>query len=149
MHQINTRNLFVNNPLYDLSSRLINDEKNTMQQTLPKFTDFKLIGNIKKDKKNDYLNLRKFWLLSDEAICNILSFSFNFFQEIIKSNIYIAKKVYLALSNKFSHLVHIFRHKYNDYLELEEFVFRPNVVKRHRTKKPSITYIILTKIMFL
>lgn len=140
MHQINTRNLFVNNPVYDLSSRLINDEKANQPQMVKYIKNLKLIDNIKKDGKNNYLNIKKFWLLNDDCICNILSFSFQYFQEMIKSNMYLAKKLYLTLNNKFAHVIHIFREKYKEYLELEEFLFRPGVVKKHRTKKPSKKY---------
>jgi len=137
MHQINTRNLFINNPVYDLSSRLINDEKSNQHQMVRHFEELKFIENIKKDKKNNYLSIRKLWLLNDDCICNILSFSFPYFQEMIKSNIFIAKKLYLSLCNKFSHVIFSFREKFSQYLELEEFLFRPGIVKKHRARKPS------------
>lgn len=141
MHQINTRNLFVNNPVYDLSSRLINDEKANQPQVVRNLNELKFIDKIKKDGKNNYLNIKKLWLLNDDCICNILAFSFQFFQEMVKSNAYLAKKLYLTLSNKFSHVIYSFREKFKEYLELEEFLFRPGVVKKHRAKKPSNIFI--------
>ena len=137
MHQINTRNLFTNNPVYDLSSRLINDEKANQPQVMSNNHDLKFIENIKKDGKNNYLSIKKFCLLNDDCICNILSFSFQFFQEMVISNAYLAKKLYLTLSNKFSHVIYSFREKFKEFLELEEFLFRPGVVKKHRARKPS------------
>ncbi len=141
MNQINTRNLFVNNPAYDLSSRLINDEKANQPQVVRNIQDLKFISRIKKDGKNSYLSIKKFCHLNDDCISKILSFSFQFFEEIVKSNAYLAKKIYLTLSNKFSHVIHSFREKFNEYLELEEFLFRPGNVKKHRIKKPSKTFI--------
>ena len=71
-----------------------------------------------------------------------MSFSFCYFEEIIKSNIYIAKKIYLALSNKFSHVIYSFRELTKEILELEEFSFKPVIFKKHRIKKPSkISYL--------
>ena len=101
-----------------------------------------IVKRIKKDGKNNYLSIKKFWLLNDDCIWNILSFSFQFFQEMIRSNAYLAKKIYLTLNNKFSHVIYSFREKFNEFLELEEFLFRPGVVKKHRATKPSnICYI--------
>jgi hypothetical protein len=56
---------------------------------------------------------------------------------MVKSNVYLAKKIYLTLSNKFSNVIYSFREKFKEHLELEEFLFRPGVVKKHRAKKPS------------
>ena len=137
MHQINNRNLFLNNPDYDLSSRLINDEKANQQQVVRNLQNLKFIEVIKKEKNNNYLSIKKLWMLNDDCISIILSFSFQFFQEMVRSNAYLAKKLYLSLSNKFSHVIYSFREKFSEYLELEEFLFRPGVVKKHRAKKPS------------
>ena len=137
MHQINNRNLFLNNPDYDLSSRLINDEKANQQQVVRILQNLKFIEVIKKEKNNNYLSIKKLWMLNDDCISIILSFSFQFFQEMVRSNAYLAKKLYLSLSNKFSHVIYSFREKFSEYLELEEFLFRPGVVKKHRAKKPS------------
>jgi hypothetical protein len=137
MHQINNRNLFLNNPVYDLSSRLINDEKANQQQVVRNLQNLKFIEVIKKEKNNNYLSIKKLWMLNDDCISIILSFSFQFFQEMVRSNAYLAKKLYLSLSNKFSHVIYSFREKFSEYLELEEFLFCPGVVKKHRAKKPS------------
>lgn len=152
MHQINNRNLFINNPVYDLSSRLINDEKSIQPQIIRNLKDLKLIEVIKKDGKNNYLSMKKFWMLDNFSICNILSFSFQFFQEMVGSNPFLAKKLYLAMNNSFSHVIKSFREKFSQYLELEEFLFRPGVVKKHRAKKPSkrnflMNYKIIVKIL--
>ncbi len=149
MHQINTRSLFVNNPVCDLSSRLVNDEKAQKPQLVKYTKNLKFIDNIKKNRKNNYLSIKKFWQLNDECICNILSFSFQFFQEMIKSNIYLAKKLYLMLNNNYCQVIHVFREKYKEYLELEEFIFRPVVIKKHRTKKPSINIFTICKLLIL
>jgi len=137
MHQINNRNLFLNNPDYDLSSRLINDEKANQQQVVRILQNLKFIEVIKKKKNNNYLIIKNFCILYVYFIFIILSFSFQFFQEMVRSNAYLAKKLYLSLSNKFSHVIYSFREKFSEYLELEEFLFRPGVVKKHRAKKPS------------
>lgn len=142
MHQINSRNVFNNNPYYDLSSRLINDEKNCSPNFLyMKKKEIKSLDVLKKIKKpvdvGEFINFRKFLTLNDESILNILGFSFPFFSEIMKSNKHISRKFHLALNNKYANLIFLCRENFMEHLELEEFIFLPSVYKRHRVAKPS------------
>jgi hypothetical protein len=150
LYQINNRKLFDNNPNYDLSSRLINDEINNIpnnnhlmvgnQKEIKSFDVLKLKSEKTKNyynEKKQYLNFKKFLFLNDDIILNILGFSFPFFSELVKSSRHIARKFHLALNNKYANLIYLCREAFKEHLELEEFIFKPSFYKRHRVVKPS------------
>ena len=155
LYNINNRKLFDNNPNYDLSSRLINDEIINIpnpviigdQKEIKSFEVLKLksiktvsnknnLNNIDNEKKQ-FLNFTKFLSLDDDIILNILGFSFPFFSEIVKSTRHIARRFHLALNNKYANLIYLCRESFKEHLELEEFIFKPSFYKRHRVVKPS------------
>jgi hypothetical protein len=147
LYQLNNRKLFDNNPYYNLSSRIINDEisiNNIDKQNYFKFNlgnqkEIKSLEVIKNNNKSlrDFFNFKKFLYLNDDIILNILGFSFPFFSEIEKSSRNIARKFHLALNNKYANMIYLIREAFKEHLELEEYIFKPSVYKKHRVLKPS------------
>lgn len=143
MYQVNDRKLFDNNPQHDLSGRIVNDERmvDSKRSLLPQkeTKSLKVLNNKQNNvnRKEDFLNFKKFLFLDDNTILNILDFSFPFFSEIMKSSKHIARKFHLALNNKYANFIYMFRDIFKDILELEEFLFKDSNYKKHRVIKPS------------
>jgi hypothetical protein len=126
--------LFHSNPSYNLSSRLINDETRH-HHTIKKESEFKFIERIREDKlKSPLFKLSSFWLLSDDSMYNLLSFLFEQYDELIKGNKSLAKKICLTLNNKFEVLIKSFCENFNSVLELQEFYFKKTDFKKSNFK---------------
>jgi hypothetical protein len=133
-------NIFINNPAYILSNRLINDECRH-HHTLYKKTDYKFIQKIREDKlKFQTFSLKSFLKLSDYSMFTILSFIYNHYDELIKSHKILAKKIYLSLNNIFIHIINTFKSKFSDILELQEFYFKHIPFKKGKSQ--SILYLL-------
>jgi hypothetical protein len=130
-------NLFRNNnnkPIYNLSTRLVNDEKqNKNVSILRKTHDYKFIKTVKgyKDRSNNVYNIipeykmsmKKLLNLSNDTFLKLLIFSFDNYENIIKSDTRINDKIQYILCNQFSDISNSFRGIYDQYLQLYEYYF--------------------------
>ena len=145
-NHLNKNNAFFYNAEYNISSRLLNDEKDHNKH-LPKDSKFKFIENIKDSKKNlKNVNPKNFLKLSDTSFYNLLSFSYDFYDKIIKSSKILAFKIHSTLSNKFYKLITQFREKYKSELELLEYYFTHEVLGTNDKRGSVVNLVLKSKI---
>jgi hypothetical protein len=114
----------------DLSIYFINDEKNDgLNVTDSK--EYAFIGKIKNEIKFKLFNTRAFLELTDDAMYNILSYSYPFYDKLLQTNRVIKRKIHITLNNKFNHIIQMFRNLYSEYIELQEYFFRPKYMTRN------------------
>ena len=86
------------------------------------------------EKKSDKLliNPRNFLKLSDNSFFNFLTFSYDSYEKMISSNHIIEYKLHSTLANKFSKVIEDFRLKYRNELELQEYYFKYDSIKKRK-----------------
>ncbi len=119
---------------YDLSARLINDENKELQSTSD-FKGYGFINKIKEEIKHKLINSRNFLEIHENAMFNLLSYSYPFYDKLINTNKVLKKKIHMTLNNKFNNSIHMFRNLYADYLELQEYYFKPKYIKKHQNNR--------------
>jgi hypothetical protein len=114
---------------YELSARLINDENREIQTGRTLETNrYDFISKIKEEIRNKIFNTRKFLQLPDNAMFNILAYAFTSYNCLISANKVIRNKIHMTLNMKFNHLIREFRNLYKEYLELQEYYFKPKIM---------------------
>jgi hypothetical protein len=125
--------------VYNLSSRLINDEKDH-NKTISKDFKFKFIDKIEENKKAKMkINARNFLKLSDSSFFNFLTFSYDYYEKLITSNNYVEFKLHTVLANTFNKVIEDFRMKYKTVIELQEYYFKYELVRKRRFEKSGIS----------
>jgi hypothetical protein len=125
------------NECYDLSSRLINDENKELQTTYD-IKEYGFINKIKDEIKFKLINSRSFLELHENAMFNILSYAYPFYDKLINTNKVLKKKIHMTLNNKFNQAIQVFRNLYSEYLDLQEYYFKPKYIKKHQNNRNII-----------
>ena len=136
-----SKNLFFYNPEYNLSTRLLNDEKDR-NKLLPPNSDVKLLTNVREKRTTKLINSKNILKLSENSFLNILSFCFDNYDKIVASCKVLAFKTHVTLFNKFGLLIDQFREKYKEELELQEYYFILEK-QRHKYKYNSCFNLVL------
>lgn len=127
------KNIFTKNPPCNLSNRFINDEsrhQNSFQNNM----NYKFIEKIREEKlKQVSFDKKWFWKLNDNAMYNLVSFLSNQYDDLIKSNKSLGTKICLSMNNKFENIVKIFREKYKEVLDLQEYYFKQTNFRKGRS----------------
>jgi hypothetical protein len=127
------KNIFTKNPPCNLSNRFINDEsrhQNSFQNNM----NYKFIEKIREEKmKQTSFDKKWFWKLSDNAMYNLVAFLSNQYDDLIKSNKSFGTKICLSMNNKFESVISIFREKYKEVLDLQEYYFKQTNFRKGRS----------------
>ena len=124
---------FIKQPIYDISSRFINEENINTSHILPS-NKFFFITDIEEEiKKMPIISFKKILNLNNKSLFNLLSFSFDNYSSIININKYVKNKVEKSLKNIFQQAINDFKHKYNSFLKVIEFNFiQKNFMLNHK-----------------
>jgi hypothetical protein len=133
MHRC-TMDKFKNLDCYDLSERLINDENKELHNTQD-FKGYGFINKIKDEIKHKLINSRNFLEIHENAMFNFLAYAYPFYDKLISTNKVLKKKIHMTLNNKFIQSIHHFRNLYSDYIELQEYYFKPKYIKKHQNNR--------------
>ena len=127
----NKKKIFKNTPSFFLSTHMINDENYNQQTVIKEKIDYKFLDGVG-THKTIKINPKNFLKLSDECFFNLLTFVYDMFDNFKHSNIYIAKKIHMTLTNKFYNLINEFRDAYSEDLELQDYYFKYQNFKKNR-----------------
>ena len=132
-------NPFFHNPVYNLSSRLINDEKDH-NKTISKDLKFKFLDNIEENQnKAIRINPRNFLKLTDQTFFNFLTFSYDSYDKFVKSHPLIDYKLHSSLANIFSKMIEEFRLRYKNIMDLQEYYFKYEPIRKRKFDYSGIT----------
>jgi hypothetical protein len=127
------KNIFAKNDIYNLSNRFINDESRH-HHSFQHNPNYKFIEKIREDKlKQANFDKKWFWRLNDNAIYVLVSFLSNQYEDLLRANKSLGTKLCLSLNNKFEGMIGVFREKYKEVLELQEFYFKQTNFKKGKT----------------
>ncbi len=144
-HKI-TNNIFFYNPEYNLSTRLLNDEKER-NKFIPPNSEVKLLTEIREKKNNKTINPKNFLKLSENSFFNILTMCFDNYESVVASCKVLAFKTHVTLFNKFSGLIDQFRDKYKDELELQEYYFTSEKQRQKYKHNSCFNLVLKSKII--
>ena len=115
---------FIKQPIYDISSRFLNEETINTKVILPN-KKFLFIDDIEEKIKNmPVINLKKMLSLNNECFYNLISYSYDNYSNIILIHNLVKKKFQKSLKAKFQHIINDFRHKYGTFLNVLDFDFK-------------------------
>ena len=115
---------FIKQPIYDISSRFLNEETINTKVILPN-KKFLFIDDIEEKIKNmPLINLKKMLSLNNECFYNLISYSYDNYSNIISIHNLVKKKFQKSLKAKFQHIINDFRHKYGTFLNVLDFDFK-------------------------
>lgn len=108
---------FIKQPIYDISSRYLNEENVNLKHILPS-KKFLFITDIEEEiKRMPIISFKKILNLSDKSLFNLLSFSYDNYLSIISLNNLVKNKVVKSLKAIFQHAINDFKHKYESFFE--------------------------------
>ena len=114
---------FIKQPIYDISSRFLNEESINTKHILPN-KKFYFIEDIEEEiKKMPFFSFKKILNLSNDSLYNLISYSYDNYSSIISINNLLKKKIEKSLKNKFEHAIQDFKHKYSSFLKVIDFNF--------------------------
>ena len=114
---------FIKQPIYDISSRFINEENMNTNHILPS-KNFFFITDIEEEiKKMPIISYKKLLNLNNKSLFNLLSFSFDNYNSIISINKFVKNKVDKSLRTIFQQVINDFKHKYNSFLKVVDYNF--------------------------
>ena len=114
---------FIKQPIYDISSRFLNEENINLKHVLPS-KQFFFISDIEEEiKKMPIISFKKLLNLSNKSLFNLLSFSYDNYSSIISINNLVKNKVDKSLKAIFQHAINDFEHKYNAFLKVIDYNF--------------------------
>ena len=124
---------FIKQPIYDISSRYLNEENINLKHILPS-KKFLFISDIEEEiKKMPTINFKKILNLSDKSLYNLLSFSYDNYSSIISINNLVKNKVVKSLKAIFLHAINDFKHKYERFLKVIDYNFiQKNFTLNHK-----------------
>ena len=124
---------FIKQPIYDISSRYLNEENVNLKHILPS-KKFLFITDIEEEiKRMPIINFKKILNLSDKSLFNLLSFSYDNYLSIISLNNLVKNKVVKSLKAIFQHAINDFMHKYESFLKVIDYNFiQKNFMLNHK-----------------
>ena len=124
---------FIKQPIYDISSRYLNEENVNLKHILPS-KKFLFITDIEEEiKRMPIINFKKILNLSDKSLFNLLSFSYDNYLSIISLNNLVKNKVVKSLKAIFQHAINDFKHKYESFLKVIDYNFiQKNFMLNHK-----------------
>ena len=129
---------FIKQPIYDISSRFLNEETINTKNILPT-KKFLFIDDIEnKIKDMPVINLKKMLNLNNECLFNLISYSYDNYSNIISIHNLVKKKVEKSLKAKFQHAINDFRHKYGSFLNALDFTFNQKKFNLNNKKNNSL-----------
>ena len=129
---------FIKQPIYDISSRFLNEETINTKIILPP-KRFLFIDDIEnKIKDMPVINLKKMLNLNNECLFNLISYSYDNYSNIISIHNLVKKKVEKSLKAKFQHAINDFRHKYGTFLNVLDFNFNQKKFNLNNKKNNSL-----------
>ena len=129
---------FIKQPIYDISSRFLNEETINTKVILPN-KKFLFIDDIEEKIKNmPVINLKKMLSLNNECFYNLISYSYDNYSNIILIHNLVKKKFQKSLKAKFQHMINDFRHKYGTFLNVLDFDFKQKKFNLNNKKNNSL-----------
>ena len=129
---------FIKQPIYDISSRFLNEETINTKVILPN-KKFLFIDDIEEKIKNmPVINLKKMLSLNNECFYNLISYSYDNYSNIISIHNLVKKKFQKSLKAKFQHIINDFRHKYGTFLNVLDFDFKQKKFNLNNKKNNSL-----------
>ena len=129
---------FIKQPIYDISSRFLNEETINTKNILPS-KKFLFIEDIENKIKNmPVINLKKMLSLNNECLFNLISYSYDNYSNIISIHDLVKKKLEKTLKAKFQHAINDFRHKYGSFLNVLDFTFNQKKFNLNNKKNNSL-----------
>lgn len=129
---------FIKQPIYDISSRFLNEETINTKVILPN-KKFLFIDDIEEKIKNmPLINLKKMLSLNNECFYNLISYSYDNYSNIILIHNLVKKKFQKSLKAKFQHMINDFRHKYGTFLNVLDFDFKQKKFNLNNKKNNSL-----------
>ena len=124
---------FIKQPIYDISSRYLNEENVNLKHILPS-KKFLFITDIEEEiKRMPIISFKKILNLSDKSLFNLLSFSYDNYLSIISLNNLVKNKVVKSLKAIFQHAINDFKHKYESFLKVIDYNFiQKNFMLNHK-----------------
>ncbi len=124
---------FIKQPIYDISSRYLNEENVNLKHILPS-KKFLFITDIEEEiKRMPIISFKKILNLSDKSLFNLLSFSYDNYLSIISMNNLVKNKVVKSLKAIFLHAINYFKHKYESFLKVIDYNFiQKNFMLNHK-----------------
>ena len=125
---------FIKQPIYDISSRYLNEENVNLKHILPS-KKFLFITDIEEEiKRMPIISFKKILNLSDKSLFNLLSFSYDNYLSIISLNNLVKNKVVKSLKAIFQHAINDFKHKYESFLKVIDYNFIQKNIMLNRKK---------------
>ena len=123
---------YIKQPIYNISRRLLSDEVTFRSKSNIQNNKYKFIFDIIKDNKSIILiDIRKILKLNDNSIFRLLSFSYDNYSSMIRSNKFLRNKINKSLKNIFQHVIDDFKLKYKKFLNVINFSFKPKSINNN------------------
>lgn len=120
---------YLKQPKYNVSQRYISEQITFRSKSQNQNKKFKFIYDIIKENKNVVLiDIRKILKLNDISIFKLLSFSYDNYCSIIRSNSLLRNKINISLKNIFRPVIDDFNLKYKNFLNVLNFSFKPKTI---------------------
>ena len=134
---------YVKQPIYNITNRNLIDDK--VKGDIPNH-DYKFISDVIKGNKSIF-DMKKILKLNDITIFKILSFSYDNFTSISKSNKLLRNKINISFKNIFQHVIDDFKLKYKNFLNVLNFSFEPKTININGKKNYLFNLIIECQII--
>ena len=115
---------YIKQPIYNITNGNITDEVNNNMISNHKY---KFISDVMKENKSIF-DIKKILKLNDLTIFRLLSFSYDNYISISKSNKLLRNKIIISLRNIFQHVIDDFKSKYKNFLDVLNFSFEPKTI---------------------
>ena len=139
---------YIKQPIYNISPRFFSPENHSMTKYSLKIKSFKFINDIEQINKNiPVINIKKLLALKDKPIFKILSFSYDNYDSIIESNNLLKNKFNNSLINIFTHVIDDFQNKYQNFLKVLNYSFKPKKFNSNKKQQNTFNLIIKSKII--
>ena len=143
--QMIKKKIFQQKPIYNLSSRLINDE-NDINSTLGINESYKFITTVNRKASQrkkiliiNHFDINRLLSMNRQCLFVILQFMFDDIDELRSSMSSIETKVNEVLTFYYFKIVELFKEKYKNHLELYEYFFMSNNnITNSKSKTPLI-----------
>ena len=123
---------YIKQPIYNISHRFLSDEVTFRSKSNIPNKKYKFIYDIINENRSIILiDIRKILKLNDKSIFRLLSFSYDNYSSIIRSNKFIRNKIKMALKNIFQHVIDDFKLKYRNFLNVLKFSFKPKSINNN------------------
>ena len=139
---------YIKQPIYNITQRHLSDKVTFRSKSNIPNKNFKFIYDIIKENKNvPLIDIRKILKLNDISIYKLLSFSYDNYSSIIRSNTLLRNKINISLKHIFQHVIDDFKLKYKTFLNVLNFTFRPKTINISGKKSYLFNLIIKCQII--